>query len=241
MVAAPGAAVAILANVHFRLQAGEALGVIGPSGSGKTSLVRTLVGAWPAARGTIRLDGATLDQWDDTWRGRHVGYLSQSVELFDGTIAENIARMSVEPNAEAVIEAGRRAGAHDMILRLPSGYDLRIGDAGVTLSAGQRQRVALARALYGAPFLVVLDEPNSNLDGAGENALLQAIRELKARGAVVVLIAHRRSSLAMCDKVLVVSGGAQQAFGPRDEILDKIMPRPLQPAAVAGNLKIISP
>ena len=239
-VAAPGSPSPIVANVRFGLKAGEALGIIGPSGAGKTSLVRVLVGIWPPAKGSVRLDGAALDQWDPELLGRHIGFVSQTVELFDGTIAENIARMAIAPDADAVLRAAQAAGAHDMILRLPNGYDTKIGEGGAVLSGGQRQRIALARALYGDPFLVVLDEPNSNLDSEGEAALQQAIAGLKARGAIVVLIAHRPSALADCDKVLVLANGAQQGFGPRDEVLRKFVVRPAQPAPAGGNLKVVS-
>ncbi|MBN8977050.1 MAG: type I secretion system permease/ATPase [Rhizobiales bacterium] len=231
VVAAPGASKATLSDINFSLVAGEALGIIGPSGGGKTSLARALVGIWPLMRGNVRMDGASIDQWDPRHLGHHIGFLSQSVELFDGTIAENIARMVVEPDSEQVLRAARVAGAHDMILRLPSGYDTRIGDGGMALSAGQRQRIALARALYGDPFLVLLDEPNSNLDSEGENALREAIRQAKVRGAIVIIIAHRSMILTACDKILYVANGTQRAFGPRDEVLRKLAaPVSLQPA-----------
>jgi ATP-binding cassette, subfamily C, type I secretion system permease/ATPase len=242
-VVAPGGTTPIVAGVRFGLKAGEALGIIGPSGAGKSSLVRTLVGVWRPAKGSVRLDGAALEHWDSELLGKHVGFVSQTVELFDGTITENIARMSVLPDHNAVLRAARAAGAHDMILRLPSGYDTRIGEAGTMLSGGQRQRVALARALHGDPFLIVLDEPNSNLDNEGEAALHQAILDLKKGGAIVVLIAHRPSVLAVCDRILVLANGAQQDFGPRDEILRKIVRRPAPPpaaAAAVGNLKVVS-
>jgi ATP-binding cassette, subfamily C, type I secretion system permease/ATPase len=239
-VAPPGGTTPIVAGVRFTLKAGQTLGIIGPSGAGKTSLVRALVGIWRPAKGGVRLDGAALDQWDPEVLGGHLGFISQTVELFDGTVAENIARMSINPDADAVLRAARAAGAHDMILRFPSGYDTRIGDGGAMLSAGQRQRVALARALYGDPFLVVLDEPNSNLDNEGDAALHQAILDLKSRGAIVVLIAHRPSVLAICDHVLLLAGGMQQDFGPRDEILRKVIPQRAAPAAAAvGNLKVV--
>jgi PrtD family type I secretion system ABC transporter len=242
-VVAPGGTTPIVASVRFGLKAGEALGIIGPSGAGKSSLVRTLVGVWRPAKGSVRLDGAALEHWDPDLLGQHVGFVSQTVELFDGTITENIARMSVAPDHDAVLRAARAAGAHDMILRLPSGYDTGIGESGTMLSGGQRQRIALARALHGDPFLVVLDEPNSNLDNEGEAALHQAILDLKARGAIVVLIAHRPSVLAVCDRILLLANGAQQDFGPRDEILRKIVRRPAPPpaaAAAVGNLKVVS-
>jgi PrtD family type I secretion system ABC transporter len=237
-VAAPGADKLIVKDVRFRLAAGEVLGVIGPSGVGKTSLVRNIVGIWPPVRGTIRLDGATLSQWDPERLGPHIGFVSQGVELFEGTIAENIARMAVKPDSAAVLEAGQAAGAHDMILQFSNGYDTRIGEAGTILSAGQRQRIALARALYGNPFLLVLDEPNSNLDNDGEAALLRAIQNAKARNAIVILIAHRPSMLSVCDKVLFLANGMQQAFGPRDEVLSKVLARPA-PAAASAGLKVV--
>jgi ATP-binding cassette, subfamily C, type I secretion system permease/ATPase len=244
-VVAPGGNTPIVAGARFGLKAGEALGIIGPSGAGKSSLVRTLVGVWRPAKGSVRLDGAALEHWDPELLGRHVGFVSQTVELFDGTITENIARMNVAPDHDAVLRAARAAGAHDMILRLPSGYDTGIGESGTMLSGGQRQRIALARALHGDPFLVVLDEPNSNLDNEGEAALHQAILDLKKRGAIVVLIAHRPSVLAVCDRILVLANGAQQDFGPRDEILRKIVrrvPPPVTATATAatGNLKVVS-
>ena len=238
-VVAPGGTKPIVANVRFALRTGQALGIIGPSGAGKTSLVRALVGIWPPAKGCVRLDGAALDQWDPDLLGQHVGFVSQAIELFDGTICENIARMNVKPDADAVLRAAKAAGAHELILRLPNGYDTAIGEGGEALSGGQRQRIALARALYGDPFLVVLDEPNSNLDNDGELALRQAITNLKTRGAIVVLIAHRPSVLAVCDHILVLANGEQKDFGSRDEIMQR-MTRPVAaPPAAAGNLKVL--
>jgi ATP-binding cassette subfamily C protein len=240
IVAAPGSQVAILKDAHFRLNAGEVLGVIGPNGAGKTSLIRTLAGIWPAARGEVRIDGAPFDQWDPEFIGRNVGYVPQVAELFEGTIAENISRMAVNPDSEAVLRAGRAAGVHEMVLRLPSGYDARIGESGAVLSAGQRQRIAIARALFGEPFLILFDEPNSNLDSDGETALLKTVSELKARGAIVIIVAHRPSALAVCDKVLFLAGGSQQAFGPRDEVLQKVLVRPAQKIPAAGpSLKVV--
>lgn len=240
-VVAPGGTKPIVAHVRFALRAGQALGIIGPSGAGKTCLVRALVGIWRPAQGCVRLDGAALDQWDPELLGQHVGFISQTIELFDGTISENIARMSVKPDAEAVLRAAKAAGAHELILRLPNGYDTPIGEGGEALSGGQRQRIALARALYGDPFLVVLDEPNSNLDTDGEMALRQAITNLKARGAIIVLIAHRPSVLAVCDHILVLTNGEQKDFGSRDEMMQKLSARSgATPAAAAGNLKVVS-
>ena len=240
VMVAPGGTKPVVANVRFALKAGQAVGIIGPSGAGKTSLVRALVGIWRPAKGCVRLDGAALDQWDPEQLGQHVGFISQTVELFDGTISENIARMNVKPDADAVLRAAKAAGAHELILRLPNGYDTAIGEGGEALSGGQRQRIALARALYGDPFMVVLDEPNSNLDNEGEMALRQAIANLKTRGAIVVLIAHRPSVLAVCDHILVLANGEQKDFGSRDEIMQK-MTRPVAaPAAAAGNLKVVS-
>jgi PrtD family type I secretion system ABC transporter len=238
-VAAPTGAAVIVKDVRFCLVAGEALGVVGPSGAGKSSLARTLVGVWPPARGVVRIDGADLDHWDVERLGRHIGFVAQGSDLFDGTVAENIARMATVPDGEAVLRAARAADAHDMILRLPAGYDTMIGEAGAALSAGQRQRIALARALYGDPFLIVLDEPGANLDHEGEAALHRAVVRAKARGAVVVIVAHRPSALAACDKVLFLANGMQQAFGPRDEVLQTILARPAAASSGSPNLKVV--
>lgn len=222
-VAAPGASTAILSQVSFAVEAGQVLGVIGPSASGKSSLARALVGVWPAARGELRLDGATLDQWPEEDRGAMIGYLPQDVELFDGTVAETIARFDPAATEEAVRAAARAAGAYDMILRLPQGFATRIGESGGILSGGQRQRLALARALYGDPFLVVLDEPNASLDAEGEAALVGAILGVKTRGGICVVIAHRAAALATADLVLVLAEGRMQAFGSRDDVLKRAL------------------
>ncbi|MCB1655049.1 MAG: ATP-binding cassette domain-containing protein, partial [Pseudomonadales bacterium] len=187
-------------------------------GSGKSTLARVLVGVWPTLAGTVRLDAADIHQWNRDQLGPHLGYLPQDIELFSGSIAENIARFR-EADAQLVVEAARQAGVHEMILRLPQGYDTLLGDAGSGLSGGQKQRVALARALYGSPCLVVLDEPNSNLDTVGDAALSRAIAQLKADGRTVVLVTHRSSSLAQTDKLLVLNEGRTQAFGPTAEVL----------------------
>jgi PrtD family type I secretion system ABC transporter len=228
----PGAKKSVVHDVSFTLEAGSALGIVGPSASGKSSLVRAIAGVWPAARGHVRLDRASIEQWTPAARGRHVGYLPQDVELFEGTVAQNIARFEHDPPAAAVIAAAKAAGVHDLIVNLPTGYETELGERGTALSAGQRQRIALARALYGEPFLVVLDEPNSNLDAEGEEALTKAILAVRARGGIVIIVAHRPSALASVDRVLVLRQGAQQAFGSKDEILTPTIRREPAPAAL---------
>jgi PrtD family type I secretion system ABC transporter len=228
-VAPPGERRPILHNIAFRLAAGDGLGVIGPSAAGKSTLARALAGAWVPLRGTIRLDGAALDQWEPEALGRDIGYVPQDIALFEGSIAVNIARLEENPPSEAVIAAARAAGVHDMILSFPDGYGTRIGEGGVTLSGGQRQRIALARALYGEPFFVVLDEPNSNLDAEGDTALANAIAGVRKRGGIVVVVAHRPAALAMLNKLAVLGNGQLQALGPKDEVLAKM----IQPVSAA--------
>jgi len=227
----PGLQRIVVQDVSFTLKAGQGLGVIGPSASGKSSLARLIVGVWAPMRGKVRLDGAALDQWSAAELGPHIGYLPQDVELFAGTVAQNIARFEPDAPSEAVIAAAQAAGVHDMIVRLPEGYDTQIGESGAVLSAGQRQRIALARALYRDPFLIVLDEPNSNLDSDGDKALTQAIMRSRARGAIVIVVAHRPSALAGVDQVLAMLNGRPHAVGPRDEILAKLFNPPAPPAA----------
>lgn len=231
-VVPPGERRFVVQDIEFSIRAGSALGIIGPSASGKSSLARALVGVWPAARGKIRLDAAALEHWPPETLGRHVGYLPQDVELFAGTIAQNIARFEPEPDPAAIIAAARTAGMHETILRLPRGYQTEIGDGGASLSAGQRQRIGLARALYGDPFLIVLDEPNSNLDAGGDQALTQAILAVKRRRGLAVVIAHRPSALAAVDHLLVLDSGRQQAFGTREAVMRDAMrggaPRTIQ-------------
>jgi PrtD family type I secretion system ABC transporter len=219
----PGGQKAVVHNVSFTLAAGQGLGVIGRSASGKSSLARMLVGVWAPARGQIRLDGAALDHWDPLALGAFVGYLPQDVELFAGTVAQNICRFEAELDARAIIAAAKAAGIHEMILGLPNAYETQVGENGSALSAGQQQRIALARALYKDPFLLVLDEPNSNLDSDGDRALTNAILAVRARGGIVVVIAHRSSALAGVDLVLVMVDGQAQAFGPKDEIFAKVL------------------
>jgi PrtD family type I secretion system ABC transporter len=235
-VAPPGIQKLVVHDVNFTLKAGSAVGVIGPSAAGKSSLIRAVVGLWRPVRGSVRLDGAAIDQWAPAELGRSIGYLPQDVELIEGTIGENIARFARDPAPEAVIAAAKAACVHDLIVAFPAGYDTQIGEQGTALSAGQRQRIALARALYGDPFLVVLDEPNSNLDAEGEEALTKAIFAVRARGGIVVVVAHRPSALGAVDQVLVMARGTQQAFGPKDEVLSKLVRR--EPAA-AAPLKVV--
>lgn len=235
-VAAPGTEKQLLSDVSFALRSGEAVGVIGPSGAGKSTLARALVGAWPHVRGKIKLDNAVLEHWSSESLGKHIGYLPQDVELFDGSIAVNIARFDLNATAAQVLEAAKAAGAHDLILSLPEGYLTRVGEGGMALSAGQRQRIGLARAFYGNPFLVVLDEPTSSLDSDGEEALTEAILNVRRRGGVVVVIAHRPKALESVDHVLVVGEGRVQSFGPKEEVLRKVL-RPTAPLRVVADGK----
>ena len=222
IVCPPGAQRPVLQAVSFALAAGSALGVIGPSAAGKSSLARALVGVWPAVTGTIRIDGAELSHWDNEQLGQYVGYLPQDVELFSGSVAENIARFQAV-DEEAVIAAAQMAGVHGMIQSMPAGYNTQIGDGGQSLSGGQRQRIGLARALYRMPVLVVLDEPNASLDADGEAALVGALQQLKAAKRTVILITHKTNILTLMDKLLVLSEGQVQAFGSRDEIFSKLL------------------
>jgi len=232
----PGDQRLIVQDVTFAIEAGSGVGVIGPSGSGKSSLVRALVGVWMPARGKVRLDGAALDQWSSDVLGRYVGYLPQDVELFGGSVAQNISRFDPEAKSDAIIAAAKEAGVHDMIIKMREGYDTQIGEQGTALSAGQAQRVALARALYGDPFLIVLDEPNSNLDTEGDEALTRAVRSARARGAIVIVVAHRPIGIEAVDQVLVLKDGRQQAFGPKETVLGQVLQRVAPPSPI----KIVS-
>jgi len=223
-VVPPEAKAPSLKGVSLSIQAGETVGVIGPSAAGKSSLARAMLGVWPLYAGKVRIDGAEISHYDRAVLGNHIGYLPQDIELFDGTITENIARYE-EPKPEQVVEAAMVAGVHEMILQLPQGYDTPIGPGGVALSGGQRQRIGLARAIYGYPKIVVLDEPNSNLDDAGERALVQAIIELKKRETTVILITHRPAILGITDKIAFMREGQLQLFGPRDEVLAALAPK----------------
>jgi ATP-binding cassette subfamily C protein len=221
-LAPPGANRLTVDGVTFAAKAGEAIAVIGPSGSGKSTLVRGICGIWRPVRGSVRLDGAALDQWSPEELGRHIGYLPQNVELLSGTVAQNIARFDPAAPSDAITTAAKLAGVHDLIVRLPDGYESEVGADGSSLSAGQRQRIALARALYGDPFLIVLDEPNSNLDAEGETALAEAVNTARKRGAIVVLVAHRQSILGVVNSILYMRDGRAVAYGPRDEVLRKL-------------------
>src|ERR1700716_1209638 len=232
----PGDQKVIVQDVSFALEAGNGLGIIGPSGSGKSSLVRALVGVWQPARGKVRLDAAALDQWSSEVLGRHVGYLPQDVELFAGTVAQNICRFDPDAISENIIAAAREAGVPEMIVKMTDGYDTQVGEQGVSLSAGQAQRVALARALYGEPFLIVLDEPNSNLDTEGDEALTRAVRAARERGAIVVVVAHRPIGIEAVDMLLVLNDGRMQAFGPKETVLGQVLQRVSPPSPI----KIVS-
>lgn len=217
----PGARAPIVKGLSFAIAPGDVLGVIGPSGSGKSTLARLLVGVWPTMVGKVRLDGADIYQWNKGELGPHIGYLPQDIELFSGTVSENIARFG-EIDAEKVVLAAKRAGVHDMILHMPDGYDTKLGDGGAGLSGGQKQRIGLARAMYGDPSLIVLDEPNSNLDDIGEQALVQAVLDLRQRGKTIVLITHRTTVLGVTNKLLLMRDGAAQLFGPTNEVLNAL-------------------
>lgn len=241
-LAAPGHSDPILLDASLQLKAGDGLGIIGPSGAGKSSLARAVAGVWQPLKGTVRLDGAMIDQWDRDTLGKHIGYLPQDLSLLDGTVAETICRFDPEPDAEKIIKAARSANAHELIQGLSDGYQTRIGDGGATLSGGQRQRLGLARALYGDPFLVVLDEPNSNLDADGDIALSAAIAGVRARGGIAIVVTHRPAGLASVGLVALVADKGIKLFGTRDEVLNTLAksvdvkppPRTVQPGAQRG-------
>jgi ATP-binding cassette subfamily C protein EexD len=234
VVIPPGSKFAVIKGVNFVIHPGTFVGLIGASASGKSTMARALLGIWPVANGAMRLDGADVVQCDRNLVGQYMGYLPQDIELFDGTIAENIARFGVV-DSNKVVAAAQAAGVHDMILHLPQGYDTEIGASGGVLSAGQRQRVGLARALYGDPVLVVLDEPNSNLDDVGEQALARALVALKQRGATIIVITHRVGILSLVDRIMVLNEGALALDGPRDEVLAKLNQRQIPPAAQGAS------
>jgi len=217
----PGSKIPVIKGLSFSLAAGDVLGIIGPSGSGKSTLARLLVGVWPAAAGKVRLDGADVYLWNKDELGPYVGYLPQDIELFAGTVSENIARFG-QIDAEKVILAAKRAGVHEMILNMPEGYDTPLGDGGAGLSGGQKQRLGLARTMYDDPSLIVLDEPNSNLDDVGEQALLAALTDLRKRGKTIVLITHRTSIISVTSKLLLLQDGAAKLFGPTNQVIEAL-------------------
>jgi PrtD family type I secretion system ABC transporter len=239
---APSTGAVLLSEVSLQLKAGQALGLIGPSGGGKTTLARSILGIWPVLRGSIRIDGADLSQWTESFFHSHVGYLPQDVALMDGTIADNISRFAETPDAREIVRAAQTAGIHEMIVHLRDGYQTELGPHGTALSAGQRQRIALARALYGDPFLIVLDEPNSNLDAEGEEALTRVITKVRERGGIVVIVAHRPSALQAVDMVGLVQNGRLVAFGPKDEIVQptKVLPIVVDRKPATAGLKSMS-
>ncbi|MBT4255217.1 MAG: ATP-binding cassette domain-containing protein, partial [Gammaproteobacteria bacterium] len=232
VVIPPGARVPAVKGVSLQLTAGEAIGIVGPSASGKSTLARALLGIWPTYSGKVRLDGADIGTWDRTRLGPFIGYLPQDIELFDGSISDNICRFGNE-DSEKIVEAARMAGVHELILNLPQGYDTIIGGAGGVLSGGQRQRIGLARAVYGNPRLLVLDEPNSNLDDQGEKELVEAIERVKAQGSTVIIITHRKMVLNSVDKILIMKDGLALGYGPKDEVLASLA-APAVPRSVAG-------
>lgn len=221
-IAPPGSNRVTLADVAFEAKAGDVIGILGPSGSGKSSLIKALAGLWTPLRGAVRLDGAALNQWQDDEIGQHLGYLPQEIGLMQGTIAENIARLHLKPDSNAILKAAKQAGVHDMVVAMSDGYETQIGMEGMNLSAGQRQRIALARALYGDPFLLLLDEPNSNLDPEGEAALVLAIENARKRGALILLVTHQMPILRTVNKILLLREGKLVGWGPRDKILDAL-------------------
>ncbi|MDB5589470.1 MAG: type secretion system permease/ATPase [Devosia sp.] len=237
-VSAPATGRVLLSEVSFELKAGQALGIIGPSGGGKTTLIRALTGIWPTLRGGVRLDDADLNQWDEDVIGQYVGYLPQEVALLDGSVIENISRLDPQRDGKAIVAAAMAAGIHEMIVRLPEGYDTQLGPMGTALSAGQRQRVGLARALYKDPFLVIMDEPNAFLDAEGEQALNVAISRIRARGGIAIVVAHRPNVLAEVDLVAVIQNGKLTAFGPKDQVIathrPTIVPNPVNTPAPAA-------
>ncbi len=245
MIAPPGSQRIAVAEAQFKLEAGDAAAIVGPSGSGKSSLVRGLVNVWPLARGAVRLDGAELDQWDPDRLGEFYGYVPQEIELFSGSIAENIARFEPDAPSDLVTKAAKEAGLHDLILHLPDGYETQVGEGGTILSTGQRQRVALARALYRDPFIVILDEPDSNLDPDGEAALIDAISNVRKRKGIVIIVTHRMPLLKHVNIVMVMNQGKQTAFGPRDDVLEALQKQraqaaPTKSGTVQSGLKVVS-
>jgi PrtD family type I secretion system ABC transporter len=236
MAFVPGAEKPIISGINFDLPPGSGLGIIGPTGAGKSTLARVIIGVWPHTKGDLRFDGATLDQWDREELGKYVGYLPQDVELFDGTIGENISRFDPQADPKVILAAAQAANVHELVLQFPGGYNTRVGEGGASLSGGQRQRIGLARALYGNPVLVVLDEPNASLDAEGEAALIQAIGRARQAGATIIVVAHRPSAIAALSTLMVLRDGKQIALGPKDEVLQKVLSKPVPKDGRSGGL-----
>ncbi|MGI9477574.1 MAG: type I secretion system permease/ATPase [Hyphomicrobiaceae bacterium] len=240
-VAVPDRSVVLMDNASFSLKAGDALGIIGPSGGGKTSLLKGLLGLWPANDGDVRFDGATLDQWSAARRGQIIGYLPQDIELFPGTIAQNIARFDSNTSSKSVLDAAALARVHDLIVTKPDGFDTLVGPGGLALSGGERQRIALARAVYQRPFLVVLDEPNSNMDGVGEAALSATIKQLRAQGSIVIVVTHRSNVLSEVNKLMQIQDGRQVQFGDKQDVLRMLREQHQKAVADKGGLRVVEP
>jgi len=236
MAYVPGAEKPIISGITFDLPPGSGLGIIGPTGAGKSTLARAIVGVWPHIKGDLCLDGATLDQWDHDELGKYIGYLPQDVELFEGTIGENISRFDPDADPKEILRAAIAADVHDLVLKFKKGYNSPVGEGGTNLSGGQRQRIGLARALYGNPVLVVLDEPNASLDAEGEAALIKAIGNTRQNGGTVIVVAHRPSAIAALDSLMVLNDGRQVAYGPKEDILKKVLSKPINPDGRSGGL-----
>ena len=240
-VAVPDQSVVLMEKAWFKLKAGDALGIVGPSGGGKSTLLKGLLGLWPATEGDVRFDGATLDQWSSVRRGGIIGYLPQDIELFPGTIAENIARFDTDATSQCVLEAARLARVHDLIVSKPDGFDTVVGPGGLALSGGERQRIALARAVYQRPFLVVLDEPNSNMDGVGEVALAATIKQLRAGGSIVIVVTHRGSVITEVNKMMQIMNGRQIMFGEKKDVMRMLHEQHRKAATAEGGLRVVEP
>ncbi len=238
MAFAPGTNEPILSRVDFELPPGSGLGIIGPTGAGKSTLARAIIGLWPNIRGEVKFDGATINQWDMDELGKHIGYLSQDVELFEGSIGQNIARFDPEPDPEKIVKAAQAAIVHELVLSFPDGYNTMIGENGANISAGQRQRIGLARALYGDPKIIVMDEPNANLDAEGEQALVKAMAETRKRGGTVIVIAHRPSAISVLSSLMVIKDGKVVAAGPKEEVLKKVLSKPIDDQGKPGSLPV---
>ena len=240
-VAVPGHSVVLMENASFTLKAGDALGIVGPSGGGKTSLLKGLLGLWPASEGEVRFDGATLDQWSSAKRGQIIGYLPQDIELFPGTIAQNISRFGTNTPSKSVLDAAELARVHNLIVSKPDGFETVVGPGGLALSGGERQRIALARAVFGRPFLVILDEPNSNMDGVGEAALSATIKQLRAEGSIVIVVTHRSNVLSEVNKLMQIQDGRQVQFGDKQDVLRMLREQHQKAVADKGGLRVVEP